>query len=68
MKIIVTLIALATFGLLISQDYYQQDAVLHIAKDGSSIIEICGHFYDIEYIDHSDKCPCHGYVIDPANR
>ncbi len=68
MKTIATLLALAAFGLLISEEYYHQEAVLHISKNGDAVIEICGHYYDIEYVDHSDKCPCHAYIIDPANR
>ena len=31
----------------------------HMRKDGSAYLELDGHYYECQYIEHCTDCPCH---------
>lgn len=37
---------------------YDIDCVFHMRKDGSAFLELGGHYYECQYIEHSSECPC----------
>ena len=59
-------LAICLLPTMLCADFYTVPSKLHIGKDGTAIIEVEGHYFDIKNIDHSDMCPCMEYVIDPS--